>query len=76
MVMIVPDARVALCSAILGVIRIGHQLGCLLFRIVGGVYIGATELFAEVDNELGGYLWHCIENDIARAAVIGVSLGE
>jgi hypothetical protein len=34
------------------------------------------ELFAEVVNELGGYLWHCIENNKARVALVGESLGE
>jgi hypothetical protein len=34
------------------------------------------ELFAEVVNKLGGYLWHCIENKKARVALLGESLGE
>lgn len=49
---------------------------CALFWIVGDIYIGAMELFAEVVNKLGGYFWHCIENNKARVALVGESLGE
>jgi hypothetical protein len=34
------------------------------------------KLFAEVVDKLGGYLWHCIENDKVRVALVGESLGE
>jgi hypothetical protein len=34
------------------------------------------ELVAEVVNKLGGYLWHSIEDNKARVALVGESLGE
>ena len=76
MVIIVPDARVALSLVILGGREYDAINGYSLMEIIGNGYVSRLEFLAKLIRESGGCLWDLVKNNESMVPRLGDSLRE